>query len=55
MHQDVLKFEVLIYHTMATRDLLVIWADYNSGGRIIVHLPYMAEVVRSAIFEIVFF
>ena len=39
------KFEVLIYHTKATRDLLVIWADYNSGGRIIVHLPYMAEVV----------
>ena len=25
---------------MATRDLLVIWADYNSGGLIITLLPY---------------
>ena len=28
------------FHTMATGDLLVIWADYNSGGLIKTLLPY---------------
>ena len=43
MRRGALKFEILFSHTMATRDLLVIRADYKSGGPIIVHLPYLDE------------
>ena len=31
---------------MATEDFLVIWADYSSGGLIIVHLPYKTNIVH---------
>ena len=36
------EFE-FFFHTTATEDILVIWADDSSGGLIVIHLPYKGK------------